>query len=98
VAGRKIRLPDDAYVAGYIVMQDPPSGHEPFYAIRRGHSTIVISERIGYVGNLKLDEADGKPFDFLKKHIRGYLEGVEERKEWGPVRSAPSSPDQGTRS
>lgn len=80
VADKEIRLPDDAYVKAFIVMDEPPSNHAPYYVIQRGNSTITISERTGYVLNLKLDEADRKPFDFLKKHIKGYLEGVERLK------------------
>lgn len=82
LAGRTIQLPDDVFVKAYVVNDDglgqhvETAQHLPFYALQRGHSTIMVAEHTGFVVNLVLDEADDKPFDFLRGDIKGYLEGV----------------------
>jgi hypothetical protein len=87
IAGKSIKLPDDAYVKAYVVDDDrlerseDTTDHLPFYAIQHGNSTIMIAEKTGYVVNLVLDDADIKPFHFLKGEIKGYLKEVAKYEE-----------------
>lgn len=72
IAGEKVKLPEDAFIKAFVT-EDEGLGrrgeteHLPFYAIQRGSSAIMIAQKTGVVVNLVLDEADKKPFDFLKK-------------------------------
>ncbi|CAM4428802.1 hypothetical protein L1N85_26875 [Paenibacillus alkaliterrae] len=82
IAGRSVKLPGDAFVKAYVVdderleLSEETATNLPFYAIQRGNSTIMIAEHTGVVVNLVLDEADKKPFEFLKGDVKGYLKGV----------------------
>lgn len=85
IADEMIKLPDDVYVKAYVVDADPIEGHHdigkhlPWYALQKGDSTIVISEKTGFVLNLAVSDDTKEPFHFLKRYIQGYLEGVETR-------------------
>lgn len=85
ISGKDVKLPADAFVLAYVVSVEPLSNveetlkHVPYYAIQSGNSVIAIAARTGFVVNLTLDPADSKPFEFLKKHIQGYLPQISAR-------------------
>lgn len=82
INNQKIKLPDDTFVAAYVVDDEGLSHdeetqkHLPFYTLKRGNSTIMIAESTGIIVNYIGDKNDINPFGFLGSSIKGSLEGV----------------------
>ncbi|MBI4287424.1 MAG: hypothetical protein HY671_03210 [Chloroflexi bacterium] len=74
LAGKKIKLPEDAFIEHNIVdVVSPPGGpriETPVLVLRRGNSTISISVPSGKVHEEKLAPGEEKAFDFLRKALQ----------------------------
>ncbi len=73
VAGKTVKLPDNAYVKEWIVSAlceaGSPCPQGPIYVIARGNSQIVI-DSIGQIFREEIASNDEGPFDFLKEALR----------------------------
>ena len=74
VAGRDVELPPDAFVDTYIItvlcVVGRPCPEAPYYVIRRGNSTIVVSRRSGTLRDEKIAPGEEGAFDFLKPALK----------------------------
>ena len=74
IAGKKIKLPDDAFVEHNIVDAVGPAGgpriETPVLVLKRGNSTLSISVTSGKIHEEKLAPGEEKAFDFLKKALQ----------------------------
>ena len=75
VANKDIQLPDDAYVAHYIITvtclaNGPKCPETPMYVLTRGNSTIHVSIPSGTIVEEKIGEGDQDPFKFLKEILK----------------------------
>ena len=70
VAGRDLELPQDVFVEYWIAtavcVVGGPCPEAPYYVIRRGNSTIMVSVRSGTLRDEKIAPGEEGAFDFLK--------------------------------
>jgi hypothetical protein len=73
VAGSKVRLPPDAYVADLVSVRDcverTPCGMTTIYVLRRGESEVLVSQRTGTGTNEKIAPGEEGAFDFLPEVV-----------------------------
>lgn len=74
VAGKKVKLPDDAYIKHFIVEILCAPGQKclqaPVYVVGRGNSEIAFSARTGEIGQEKVAAGEQGTFDFLKRALQ----------------------------
>lgn len=76
IAGKKIQLPPDAYIAHDIIDvvcvlgSSDPCPETPYYVLARSNSTIAVSTSSGIIHEEKIGEGDKEPFAFLKEALR----------------------------
>lgn len=74
IAGKKIKLPDDAYIAHDVssVTRSPgKTGPEtPYFVIARGNSKILIPQRSGKIYSETIAPGEEGAFNFLKEALK----------------------------
>ena len=80
VAGKKIKLPDDAYIDSLITIVEPlpgvPTYATPIYVISRGKSKVSISAPTGQLVFERISSEEKGIFDFLDKELPPQVIGV----------------------
>ncbi|MBM3156157.1 MAG: hypothetical protein FJ004_02600 [Chloroflexi bacterium] len=74
VAGKMIKLPDDAYVEYWVVFIECSVGtscpQTPFYIIARGDSRLAVEQISGKILNEEIASNEEGAFNFLKEALR----------------------------
>jgi len=76
VAGREVQLPPDAFIERSVATAMcggvPGCPEAPFYILRRGSSTVGVSQRSGARFDERIAPGEEGAFDFLPEAVPGY--------------------------